>query len=246
MKRKTFVWSMTSLMLIVAMIIGVLWYEFCVKETYFTSNGSSELQLIIDPGHGGEDGGAISLSGVKESDINLSIALKLDQILGLFGESAILLRSEDTSLHDASAQTIREKKIADLAYRVATIEETDNGVVFSIHQNTFESPQYSGAQVFYGSHENSLPLAELAQETLRLSLDQDNTRVATAISESIYLMNHITCPAILIECGFLSHPEEEGQLITDSYQTQVATALFLVWIQYQSNFHGITEERVLT
>lgn len=190
-----------------------------------------EEQLIIDAGHGGEDGGAVSLSGVPESGINLSIALKLDQLLGLYGTAPILLRNDDRSLHDPDAQTLREKKVSDLHNRVDIIEEHTGATLISIHQNTFQSQRYHGAQVFYSPTADSKPLADLAQSLLRQTLDPSNDRVPTQIPESVYLMNHITCRAILVECGFLSNPEEDRLLQSDAYQLKISAALAATWLR---------------
>ncbi|UQT47619.1 N-acetylmuramoyl-L-alanine amidase [Flavonifractor plautii] len=162
---------------------------------------------------------------MPESGINLAIVQKLDQLLGLYGEAPLLLRSEDISLHDDSAQTLREKKVSDLHNRVARIEETEHAVLLSVHQNTFPDGKYHGAQVFYSNGELSQPLAQLTQETLRAALDPGNTREAKPIPDSVYLMNHITCPAILVECGFLSNAEEDLLLQSGAYQTKLASAL---------------------
>ncbi len=190
--------------------------------------------LILDAGHGGEDGGAVSLSGAVESHINLAIVLRLDQILGLYGVAPVLLRSEDISLHDRSAQTLREKKVSDLHNRVAAIQAAEPATLISIHQNTFQSPKYHGAQVFYANGALSLPFAQLTQETLRLALDPENGRVPAPIPDSVYLMNHITCRAVLVECGFLSNPEEDRLLQTEGYQCKIAAALAGAWMQFQS------------
>lgn len=188
-------------------------------------------QLIIDAGHGGEDGGAVSLSGVPESGINLAIALKLDQLLGLYGTAPILLRNDDRSLHDPEAQTLREKKVSDLHNRVETIERYPGATLISIHQNTFQSQRYHGAQVFYSPTPDSQPLAGLAQSLLRQTLDPSNERVPTQIPESVYLMNHITCRAILVECGFLSNPEEDRLLQSEDYQLKISAALAATWLR---------------
>ncbi|MDE6107978.1 MAG: N-acetylmuramoyl-L-alanine amidase [Oscillospiraceae bacterium] len=190
-----------------------------------------ERQLILDAGHGGEDGGAVSITGVAESTINLAITLKIDQILGFYGVCPILLRDADISLHDAGADTLRKKKVSDLKSRVSTIESVENGVLISVHQNTFTNPIYHGAQVFYRDTKESLALAELTQETLRQGLDVDNDRVPTKIPDSVYLMKHISCTAILIECGFLSNPTEEEKLRSGSYQTQLAVCIASAWLQ---------------
>lgn len=190
-----------------------------------------DRQLILDAGHGGEDGGAVSITGVAESSINLAVTLKLDQLLGFYGVCPILLRETDISLHDPSASTLREKKVSDLKNRVATIEGIADGVLISVHQNTFTNKAYYGAQVFYREAGESQALANLAQDALRRGLDPDNDRTPAQISDSIYLMKHITCPAILIECGFLSNPAEEEKLRSSSYQTQLAICIAAAWLQ---------------
>ena len=192
--------------------------------------------LILDAGHGGEDGGAVSITGVPESQINLEIVQKMDGILGFYGVSPILLRTEDRSLHDSSASTLREKKVSDLKNRVAMVEGTENGVLLSIHQNMFTNAKYHGAQVFFAPTQGSQEFAVHTQEVLRQTVDQTNERQAKSIPDTVYLMNHITRPAILVECGFLSNPEEEGKLRSEGYQLQLAAALAGAWLQYEANF----------
>lgn len=192
--------------------------------------------LVLDAGHGGEDGGAVSLTGVPESQINLAIVQKLDLLLGLCGQSPVVLRQEDISLHDPSADTLREKKVSDLKNRVAMVEGTENGVLLSIHQNMFTNAKYHGAQVFYAPTQGSQKFAVHTQEVLRQTVDQTNERQAKPIPDTVYLMNHITRPAILVECGFLSNPEEEGKLRSEGYQLQLAAALTGAWLQYEGNF----------
>lgn len=187
--------------------------------------------LVLDAGHGGEDGGAVSLTGVPESGINLSVTLKLDQLLGFYGVPSILLRSEDCSLHDEEAQTLKARKSSDLRNRVKMVEAVENATLISIHQNTFQDSKYHGAQVFYSNAELSLPLATLTQELLRQTLDPSNNRVAAKIPDTVYLMKHITCRAILVECGFLSNPEEDLLLQSDTYQTKISAALMASWLR---------------
>lgn len=188
-------------------------------------------QLILDAGHGGEDGGAVSLTGVPESGINLSITLKTDQLLAFYGISPILLRESDISLHDAEADTLRKKKVSDLHNRVAAIEATEGAVLLSIHQNTFSNAAYHGAQTFYRAGEESKALAALFQEVIREGADPQNQRTPAKIPDSVYLMKHITCPAVLIECGFLSNPAEEEKLRSDGYQTQLAVCITSAWLR---------------
>lgn len=190
--------------------------------------------VVIDAGHGGEDGGAVSPAGNVESNVNLGIAKRLDNIFGLFGVPVVMLRTRDISLHDSSAETLRQKKVSDLKNRVATINATPNATLISIHQNSYAgSSKYHGAQVFYTAPDLTLPFAQYTQEALRLALDPANGRVATKIPDSVYLMKNITCRAILVECGFLTNPAEDALLQTDGYQTKIAATLAGAYLGYQ-------------
>ena len=199
------------------------------EEAVPTLAGPPQLQgttVVIDAGHGGEDGGAVSSAGTVESGLNLAIALRLDAVLALYGVDTVLLRTEDVSLHDPDAKTLREKKASDLRNRAEMVEAIPNALLVSIHQNTYAgSSRYRGAQVFYADAESSGALAEHAQSILRQALDPENTRQAAKLPGAVYLMDHITCPAILVECGFLSNPEEDALLRTTGYQTKLASAL---------------------
>jgi len=187
-------------------------------------------QLILDAGHGGEDGGAVSITGMPESQINLAIVKKMDAILGFYGECPILTRDSDRSLHDEGAVTLREKKVSDLKRRTEIVNETEGGVLISIHQNSFQSPKYQGTQVFYGNVDGSQELALHIQEAIRRTIQPDNSRKVKEIAENVYLMNHIECPAVLVECGFLTNPEEEKQLRDADYQKQLAAVLSAAWL----------------
>lgn len=197
----------------------------------FTPARIPEYRLILDAGHGGEDGGAVSLTGVAESGINLAVVLRLDQLLGFYGVAPVLIRDRDVSIYDPGCETLRQKKVSDLHNRVALIEGTDNPVVISIHQNTFSNPAYHGAQVFFRAGEESQALADLVQEALREGVDPDNKRTPTRIPDSVYLMKHITCPAVLVECGFLSNPAEEALLREGGYQTKLALCVAAAWLR---------------
>ena len=188
--------------------------------------------LILDAGHGGEDGGAVSLTGVSESQINLAIVLKLEDILALYGRPAVVLRREDVSLHDRSAVTIREKKVSDLQNRAAMVEGVEGGILLSIHQNTYPDGRYSGAQVFYAPTQGSQELAGHIQQALRTALQPDNSRESKPIPDSVYLMNHVSCPAVLVECGFLTNPEEEERLRDEDFQRKLAAVLAWGWLTF--------------
>ncbi|MBM6869238.1 N-acetylmuramoyl-L-alanine amidase [Pseudoflavonifractor phocaeensis] len=194
--------------------------------------GASGPVPILDAGHGGEDGGAVSVTGVAESGINLAITRKLEWVLVLCGTVPEVLRREDVSLHDPEADTLREKKSSDLHNRAAAVEACPNGVLISIHQNSYPDSRYHGAQVFYGGGEGSALFAQQTQALLRQTLDPENSREAKPIPDTVYLMNHVTCPAILVECGFLSNPEEEQLLLRDDYQRKLALVLAGAWFQW--------------
>ena len=189
--------------------------------------------LILDAGHGGEDGGAVSVTGVPESRVNLEIVQKLRDTLALYGVDPVVLREEDVSLHDPEASTLREKKRSDLKNRVRAVEAVEGGTLLSIHQNSYPGSQYRGAQVFYAPTGGSRELAELLQTALREELQPDNDRQAKPIPESVYLMNHVSCPAVLVECGFLTNPEEEARLRDGGYQRQLAAVLAGAWLTAQ-------------
>lgn len=212
-------------------LLSFLTLSFCLSQLAHKSTAASSYirypyhTLILDAGHGGEDGGAVSLSGVAESGINLSIVLKMDQIAGLYGVHTILVRTTDTSIADSSAQTLREKKRSDLHNRVALVNETPGAVLISIHQNNHSSRSAQGAQVFFHDDEESALWAKQTQTLLQHTLGTDERRQATKIAKSVYLMNHINCRAILVECGFLSNPTEDQLLQQEEYQTKLAMVL---------------------
>lgn len=169
--------------------------------------------FIIDPGHGGVDGGATSCTGKQESAFNLEIGLRLRDLLHFLGYETRMTRDSDISIH-RTGETIAQKKMSDLKERVRICSETEGAVLLSIHQNTFPDQRYSGPQVFYSSSEGSQELATTLQSAL------GNRSIKRA--EGIYLMEHISCTGVLIECGFLSNPEEEAKLCSPEYQKQLA------------------------
>ena len=175
--------------------------------------------IAIDAGHGGIDGGAVSISGIPESQINLQIAQRLNDLLHLFGYQTYMLRTTDTSLHTDGA-TIHAQKNSDLNHRVSMVTDSNASLLISIHQNTFSDKRYSGAQVFYHTDENSISLANQMQNNFIQTLNPNSNRKPKA-AKGIYLMEHISCPAILLECGFLTNIQEESKLRNSEYQKQL-------------------------
>ena len=181
--------------------------------------------LILDPGHGGVDGGASSPAGNKESDINLAIVLKVESLCAFLGVETVLTRRDDVSIHDAGCKTIREMKVSDLNNRVALIDNTPNAMLISVHQNTFTDPNCHGSQVFFGPSEGSAQWGGYTQLLIQQSVDSGNRRSASAVPEHVYLFKHIDCPAILVECGFLSNATDTALLLTSGYQLKLAAVL---------------------
>lgn len=181
--------------------------------------------FILDAGHGGTDGGASGPDGTCEDDLNLQIVKKLDCVLALIGENTLLTRSMDTDLSDPDAKSISQKKVTDIRNRVELINNAGNAVLISIHQNTYQESKYHGAQVFYGREAGSEILARAVQSAISEYVDPTNLRQEKAISPDVYLMKHITVPGILVECGFLTNPEELQRLKSPDYQKQLAVAI---------------------
>ena len=206
-----------------AFVIAGLWGNRAA--TVFSGNGIKKdtVCFVIDAGHGGIDGGAVSCSGVAESTINLQISLRLRDLLHLLGYDTIMIRTEDVSIY-TSGNTIAAKKASDLKERVRIINSTDRAVLLSIHQNHFVDSFYRGGQVFYASTEGSKLLAEAIQNQFVCTINLGSNRKIKPV-EGIYIMKHIACPAVLIECGFLSNPEEEFLLRSDDYQKKVCMVI---------------------
>lgn len=189
--------------------------------------------VMIDPGHGGPDGGASGDSGVLEKDINLAIAQKLQSLLEQSGAAVVVTRADDSSIHDPDKKTIRSKKISDLQNRKKMMEESYADVFVSIHLNKFEQSQYYGAQVFYSTaNEQSKILAEIIQKELIENIDNGNTRQAKPATDDIYILKDVTIPAVIVECGFLSNPEEEKLLQTEKYQKKLAWSIYIAIMKY--------------
>ena len=215
------------LTLLAAFVFAGLWgmAQSRAARTAAMTPEAAAPTVVLDAGHGGEDGGASTADGVPESQINLAVTLRMDALLRLLGYDTVLVRTDDRAIYSAGARTLSEKKVSDIKNRVALVEQTPDALLVSIHQNTFPEEKYSGAQVFSAPTAGSERLAELAQGLLCAAVDPDNHRKSKPVAQSVYLMNHITCTAILAECGFLSNEREAAALRTPGYQTKLAMAL---------------------
>lgn len=193
-----------------------------------------EATLVIDAGHGGIDGGAVGADGSRESDINLAIALRLQAVSAFCGQSAVMTRTDDSRGADALSYSEHEE----LVYRTQVVNATPNAVLLSIHQNCYPTAQPSGAQVLYSSNGKSEDFGRLMHDNLVNSLDPQNRRVAEPDKNRLYILSNVDCPAILVECGFVSNHSDITKLTDSRYQTALSTVLMASYLQFiHSNLH---------
>lgn len=208
-----------------------------VQETAEMSDAPRHV-LVIDAGHGGEDGGAQSASGLSESDINLEIALRMEALARFCGVETRMTRRTKEIEYPPELTKTAQRKTYDQKQRVALVSETPDAVLVSIHQNKYPDPRPFGPQVLYGGGEDSRAFGELAHALLTQTICPENRRVAAPISKDIYLMRMVNCPAILAECGFLSNASETEKLAAPAYQTKIACTLLCAYMQYFSAAKG--------
>ena len=222
-------------LMLLTVLVALIFVLFS-RNTNFSlvsASGKNEMPvLVIDAGHGGEDGGAVSLSGVYESEINLDIALKMAALSDLTGIEYTLTRESDNISYPDSARTVSSRKKYDQKKRVEQINETSNAVLISIHQNFYPHKSPHGPQSFYAANAGSDSLAELVQGSMNSSVCLGNRRIAMPVAKDVFLFKNVSCPAVLVECGFISNPEESELLGTESYRLKIATALTCAYLQY--------------
>lgn len=229
--RKEVLWCAGVMAVLLLVIVAV----YPAARPAWTPEISSQPILILDAGHGGMDGGAVSSSGIVESDLNLEITKRLALLMVFCGQRIAMTRIDSEDLSSDDAATIREKKSSDLKNRVAAINSISNATLISIHQNTIPGyPAVHGAQAFYNTQTGSAQLAAAVQEQLNRVRNINNEKLSKQIDTSIYLMNHVNCPAVLVECGFLSNPAEAAELCTPKCQIQLALAVAAGYLTYTS------------
>ena len=207
-------------------ISSIIWFENRTLVPSFAAEQGSALYYIVDAGHGGEDGGAVSSGGVAESGLNLAIAQKSVQLLTFLGKNTAMTRDSERAVYSDGAATLREKKRSDLANRVEKINSYDNAILISIHQNSLpSSPSVQGAQVFYNGAESAQQIAGRVQADLNSAVNGAHSKQEKQISSGIYLMRQVQCPAILVECGFLSNSAEAQRLQEQDHQKKLAAAI---------------------
>lgn len=230
MKPRLTVAAMIPIYLAVCSIFFLLTAAGSRAVTVMTENApvTERVCIIIDAGHGDPDGGAVSCTGVLESVINLQISQRLQDLLHLLGYETMMTRTTSSSVY-TQGDTIGEKKVSDLKERVRMVDSVEDGILLSIHQNHYSDSRYGNAQMFWANTPGSQELAKCLQNAFVSHLNPGSNRAAKKC-QGIYLMEHVKCPAVLVECGFLSNPAEEAKLRQAEYQKRIccviATALY--------------------
>lgn len=193
---------------------------------------ASGKTVVIDAGHGVPDEGAQSSNGTTEAETNLKIALKLQNLLEQSGCTVILTRSDENAIYDIDSKTLKQKKVSDIKNRVKIGNESSADIFVSIHLNKIPQSQYDGWQTFYkeGSEEGA-KLAKTIQENLNKTIQKENNRIAKTI-DKIYIIKHVEIPTTIVECGFLSNPDEEKFLLEDEYQNKLAWGIYNGIVDY--------------
>jgi len=221
MKNKTFTIVCLLLTFLTFLNLSVSFYRVA---SAVNMNNEAKV-IVIDPGHGGEDGGAVAYDGTNEKDINLNISLKLKEIFEKNGFKVIMTREEDTDLCDKNLNTVRERKRSDIIKRTEICNESQADLILSIHQNFFEDSKYSGAQMFYGKQEGSKKLASILQSEIKTALQPTNKREIKE-GDGIYILENSALPIVLIECGFISNHDELIKLKDESYVNKLSAAIY--------------------
>ncbi len=215
-----------TILALFAIFAAILWQGNAVnasKNLELKQNG--EFILIIDPGHGGFDPGAVASDGTTESKINLAVGLQMEEMARLLGVETDMTRREDVSTESDANAAVRQRKNSDLKNRVEQINGISGGVLVSLHQNSLpQVPAVHGAQVFYSEVEDSRELAETVQSALNTVINDRNKEVKVA-GGGVYLLKNAKIPAILVECGFLSNGDETALLNTQAHQNRLALTI---------------------
>lgn len=222
---------LTKILIIIAAAAAVIWLIAAILSDGaepVINIDSDEYTLVLDPGHGGIDGGAIADSGLKESDVNLAITQRMELLAAFLGVNCVTTRNTDTDNRGDGEYSEHDNLIA----RAELANSTPKAVLISVHQNQYPSPVVRGAEVLFAHTEGSEELARLAQDNFVSKLDPENRRVMSPAPDKLLLTSSVKCPAILAECGFMSCPDEASKLGTPEYQLKIAQILIASFLQY--------------
>lgn len=216
--------SILMVLLMICISCGIYrLYQTDGKPVFQTSG---QMTVVIDAGHGGMDGGAVGISGSLEKNLNLNVAKKLCKLVTENGGTALMTREEDISLHQESASTVREQKRSDLHYRRSFAADSGANALISIHMNQFEQSQYRGAQIFHSADRDSKRLAAAIRQQLIPVSEKSSGREIKQAYDTMFILQENKIPSVIVECGFLSNPDEEALLLTDEYQQKIAEAIY--------------------
>lgn len=208
-------------------------YEMPKTLTALSSQYSDFPVIVLDAGHGGIDSGCVSVNGIEEKDINLNILLNLRDMLTASGFEVVVTRDTDKSIHDLTVTGLGNQKKSDMDNRLKIINGQENAIFVSIHQNQFTDPKYSGAQMFYSAQsEEGAKLADIMQKSFVNQLQPDNKRETKPVGDELFLIHFAKCPSVMVECGFLSNPNEAALLESKEYQSKVAFTIFTGICEY--------------
>lgn len=229
--RKRHLLMVAITLIVIILVLGSILLQRFKTQTVAYLPIANKI-IAIDPGHGGVDPGAVSKNGVKEDEINLEIALNLKRLIEQSGGIVIMTRETDEGLHSPLAKTLRQMKTEDLHKRKEIIDDSNSQIFISIHLNSFTKSVYYGAQTFYKKDsEESGKLAAIIQNELKNILDVDNKREPQE-REDVYLLNEVSIPTVLVECGFLSNNKEEELLVDELYQEKIAWSIYIGIMNY--------------
>lgn len=221
-----------TILIVFFLVFGVTFLNDKKEGVPTVSLPVSGKTVVIDAGHGKPDEGAQSSRGTTEAETNLKIALKLQNLLEQSGSSVILTRSDENAIYDLDAKTLKQKKISDIHNRVKIGNESSADIFVSIHLNKIPQQQYDGWQTFYNvQNQDGQKLAVAIQNNLNKAIQKENNRVAKSI-DNIYIVKHVEIPTTIVECGFLSNPDEEKKLLEDEYQNRLAWGIYNGIIDY--------------
>lgn len=229
--------AMTALLTVIGAILALSLPNLIhTINTNSIISQSANITVIIDAGHGGEDGGATGDDGTLEKDLNLDIAFKLRDMLQANGVHVIMTRTQDILLYDRSEDYNGKKKVLDLKARLEIVKQNPDALFISIHMNAFPQKKYDGLQVYFPLGDiRSEALATVIQNNIKSTLQPQNLRRPKGAGSNIYLLNKNTNTSVLVECGFLSNDEECARLNTQAYRQQLALILCESIIKYISD-----------
>ncbi len=234
-----FVFKRRNIIIVSVLVITALTFVICFGALRVTAVGdtnSSKIKVVLDAGHGGIDGGVSGVkTGVKESELNLKVVKKIERYLSDAGICVTLTRTSDAGLYGVATSSLKRK---DMQKRKEIIEETKPDLVVSIHMNKYSLSTRRGAQVFFKENDER---GKLLADSLQESFNQmeEAVRECTALKGDYYILNCTEYPSVIAECGFLSSPEDEALLISDTYQESLAYSIFKGIVGYlaQSSFN---------